>query len=436
MNTFVAESRIRRTDGEVGVTLETADAASPFGPLAHPQFFSGFLARPDVVAAGLLAVAEVAGTRYFDLGALRASRDPIVTASGDRLRFESFSGENGVYARLDVLADGIDSGDVGFGTTNIDLNDPIRRGLAALGRSELVHLAVGDDEVRMSTPGGTHIEREVELPERWRRGLAQSPLIAERMMKRATMGGPAAGLFLRSLPPGAPGPSLHLVPAPSGLRKALFASADSIPLTGASRIGSARRIARFATGLTIMASEDGASGWVFELPGARFTLMLSPEPWRGFSGEGALLSDLTGADGSSARVVAEQLAWEPAIDIEQIARDTGLSVAATRAGIARLASAGRVGFDIAEQAWFHRELPGGEDTVDADNPRLVGARELVSARAVSVTSSGWTVESNGNDYYVDRVAGTWRCSCLWWARHYGSRGPCKHVLAVQLTEAH
>lgn len=29
--------------------------------------------------------------------------DPIVTAGGDRLRFESFSGCCGVYARLDVL---------------------------------------------------------------------------------------------------------------------------------------------------------------------------------------------------------------------------------------------------------------------------------------------------------------------------------------------
>ena len=25
-----------------------------------------------------------------------------------------------------------------------------------------------------------------------------------------------------------------------------------------------------------------------------------------------------------------------------------------------------------------------------------------------------------------------RCTCPWFARHQGQRGPCKHVLAVQL----
>ncbi len=40
-----------------------------------------------------------------------AIRDPVVTSHEDRLRFESFSGCCGVYARLDVLPGGLD-GDV------------------------------------------------------------------------------------------------------------------------------------------------------------------------------------------------------------------------------------------------------------------------------------------------------------------------------------
>ena len=26
------------------------------------------------------------------------------------------------------------------------------------------------------------------------------------------------------------------------------------------------------------------------------------------------------------------------------------------------------------------------------------------------------------------------CTCLWWAKYSGSRGPCKHVLATRLLE--
>lgn len=69
-----------------------------------------------MASVGLLAVADVAAARYHQ-PLLRASLDPVVTGNGDRLRFESFSGCGGVYARLDVLAPGLDGGEVGQGTT-------------------------------------------------------------------------------------------------------------------------------------------------------------------------------------------------------------------------------------------------------------------------------------------------------------------------------
>ena len=93
--------------------------------------------------------------RYADLGLAKrlANLDPVVTASGDRLRFESFSACNGVYARFDLMPDGIDSGEVGFGTTNVDINPPLRAALASVPRGELLHLAVGSDELRVVHPG-------------------------------------------------------------------------------------------------------------------------------------------------------------------------------------------------------------------------------------------------------------------------------------------
>jgi hypothetical protein len=107
--------------------LETSHGATPSGVADHPRFFTGFLTSPQVASAALLAVADVAAARYYQRQ-LPSSLDPVVTANGDRLRFESFSGCGGVYARLDVLEPGLDGGEVGHGTTNVDVNNPLARG--------------------------------------------------------------------------------------------------------------------------------------------------------------------------------------------------------------------------------------------------------------------------------------------------------------------
>ncbi|MGW8359751.1 SWIM zinc finger family protein [Streptomyces wedmorensis] len=111
--------------------LETAGGLTPRGVEARPRFFSGFLAAPQVAARGLLAVADVAGARY-DRRVRAGSLDPVVTGNGNRLRFESFSGCGGVYARLDVLHEGLGGTQTGHGTTNVDVNDPLREALSRM----------------------------------------------------------------------------------------------------------------------------------------------------------------------------------------------------------------------------------------------------------------------------------------------------------------
>jgi hypothetical protein len=62
------------------------------------------------------------------------------------------------------------------------------------------------------------------------------------------------------------------------------------------------------------------------------------------------------------------------------------------------------------------------------NPRLAGARRLVERGALTVEGSGWLVRGDHDTYRVESK----RCSCPWDTEHGGSRGPCKHVLAVAL----
>ena len=111
------------TLGRGALALQTSG-----GPAPNPRFFTGFLTTPQAAAVGLLAVAEVARTRYHR-PVSPASLDPVVTGSRDRLRFESFSGCCGVYARLDALPAGLDGDVVEHGTTNVDVNTPLREAL-------------------------------------------------------------------------------------------------------------------------------------------------------------------------------------------------------------------------------------------------------------------------------------------------------------------
>ena len=57
---------------------------------------------------------------------------------------------------------------------------------------------------------------------------------------------------------------------------------------------------------------------------------------------------------------------------------TGLGRTRIDGALAALATSGKVGFDLSEDAWFQRELPLDDEGVTRDNPRLVAARELVA----------------------------------------------------------
>lgn len=181
--------------------LSTSGGTTNSGPQAHPHFFSGVLTQAAAAAAGLLALADVAQTRYFQPRPT-SFRDPVVTCNGDRIRMESFSACGGVYARLDVLEAALDGEVHERGTTNVDVNGPLREALARVGGSDPLHLAVGAGEMAVTTMDGAVVEKKVPLPDRWLRGFAEVQVITAGFDPRGEMSGPEAVRFLRSLPRG------------------------------------------------------------------------------------------------------------------------------------------------------------------------------------------------------------------------------------------
>ena len=175
-----------------------------------------------------------------------------------------------------------------------------------------------------------------------------------------------------------------------------------------------------------------ASGWELALDDARVTFVVSPELFRGFSGEGNVLGDLAGADDAEVEDVAESLHGEPSIDPEAIADATGVRVGGVQAALSVLGAAGRVGFDLGRGTYFHRELPFERAALEGMHPRLAGARDLVAASAVALDSGdSATVRSGGVAYLVRFTNAGATCTCPWFAKHRGARGPCKHVLAAE-----
>jgi hypothetical protein len=209
-----------------------------------------------------------------------------------------------------------------------------------------------------------------------------------------------------------------------------------VTLAGTARLTAARRTMRLIRRLRVHRHPSGASAWVLDLEGSTLTLLISAAPYRGFSGEGGLLTGLAGANVEDAARLLEHLAWQPVIDPTQLAADTGLTPARVSAALAVLATSGKVGFDLGIGAFFHRELPLDPERPTRDNPRLVSARRLVAENQVESVGPRWRVGVGAHEHWVTPTTDRLSCTCAWEARHAGSRGPCAHALAVQIARDH
>jgi hypothetical protein len=437
---YARPSSVGVREGRPDLLLATSGGRTPAGLADHPRFFDGFLGHAEQMAAGLLAVARVARTRFYVppgmLAAILRAADPVVTSNGDRLRFESFSACCGVHARLDVLPGALDGPALDTGTTNVDFNPPMRQALVGIGGLDPLHLSVGDD-VTVTTLDDAVTEQRVPLPERWLKGFAEVQVAAAGMQPVLDVPVMEARRFVAALPrsTGARTAPVWAVPAGRGLRLTGRPGRGAVCLAGPERLRVLEPLLRFGTRLRAYAPDEPgttASVWELELRDARLVVTLSPEVSRGFSGEGGVLRDL--ADPRSAEdalLVSALLAYEARIDVAALARDAGMPESRVLRALTRLGAAGRVGFDNAEAAWFHRELPYDPTALEGMHPRLRDALELVESGAVGLSGDVATVQSGDVEYVLRRTADGWRCSCPWFGKHQDSRGPCKHVLAVE-----
>jgi hypothetical protein len=373
---------------------DRADVIVDLGPLQSPEsavvgqriLFDGFLNQPAQAAAVLIMLARVARQRFYlppgMVAAKIASSDPVVTSSWDRLRFESFSECCGMALRYDVLPGGLDAKPVAHGTTNVDLTGPTRIALAGVQGIDPLHLRITDakeNAVTFTSFDHSVSEAKVPLPQRWVRGFAEAQAAGATLVRRAEISSAEARRFWHALPRVDNASSqLYATPNGRGLRLTGSARPDAIPVGGAGRLRMIEPLLRYARSVTVYGPRSctgpGVSLWQLNLPDGTLSCALSPTLSRGFSGEGGLLHQLSEPESAEdADRIVDYLNDDHNGELltpTRLAADVGLTVTQVESGLAQLAAAGTVGYDAAQQGYFHRELPW---TVEGPRPSTRGS---------------------------------------------------------------
>ncbi|SFW88977.1 SWIM zinc finger family protein [Chitinophaga sancti] len=404
-------------------------------------FFQGFLNQPYIVARCLITLSNIVQSS-FNLSPFQMAmmRDPIATAGNEKLRFEGFSHCAGVYARVDVLPAAIDGTFPASGTVNVDFNQPMINALGGVGKQGQMMLNIGADAISVQTTATAKVvERKVPLPLKWIKGLTSVQIFLSAAEQVYSFNQLQAMQLFKSIPAGQPKPDYYLVMRGNKPMFSPAKAANAICVGGIHRLKLLEPLLPLASELKVFAGPDMQSTtWQLYFGDVRFSFSLSRESWRGFSGEGAALESLVAdvpdewLDAMNKYSHANQefnpalMAISENIHFEQVDQLTG-----------RMAAMGLLGYDLDERQFFYRQLPFKQSRILQLNPRMKDAEKLLEEDKVVILKNENNrvearVEGSGVQHTVIIDPGKARCTCTWYAKHQGERGPCKHILAVKI----
>jgi hypothetical protein len=404
-----------------------------------PCFFWGRLTDPYTVARCLLTLSKVVQSSFslspFEMAMLK---DPIVTAGNEKIRFEGFSHCAGVYARTDILRGGHDGEFLDNGTTNVDFNQPMLSALSGIRKNENVLLSIGQKEVALHQNGQKTVERKVPLPVKWIKGLTSVQIYLSESEKVHSFNRLQALQLFKTIPAGKPKTDYYLIIRGGKPMFSPVKSGDAITVGGIHRLKLIEPLLSIADELRVFPHVNmQATTWQIYMGPVRFSLSLSRDAWRGFSGEGAALESLI-ADIPDSLVEtidnysyanqefnAALLAINEDLDLKKVDNLTG-----------RLSAIGLLGYDLDDNGFFYRRLPFKLSRIMSLNPRLKDAEKLLLEGKVNIVKRQADkveakVEGSGVTHTVILHGDVAQCTCTWFSKNQGERGTCKHILAVK-----
>ena len=169
----------------------------------------------------------------------------------------------------------------------------MRTSLARIRNGDAVTLSVGAEGVTLEKAGTEIVEKKVKLPIRWLKGFTEVQAYQPSLKLKLECGGAEARQFVRSIPRGGHAKQASwVVPMGKGLRLSQRETKDAVRIVGTDRLRLLEGLVNDCKGLRIWSEESGTSLWQVLFASGTFNLMVSPEVYRGFSGEGQMLEKL------------------------------------------------------------------------------------------------------------------------------------------------
>ncbi len=340
---------------------------------------------------------------------------------------------------MDLLDSGLEGEFLHSGTTNVNFNDPMIQALNAVRNDETMMLSVGSKHVHIQTDKHSVVEKKVALPIRWIKGLTSVQVYLADMREVFRFNAIQSRQFFQALPKRKDNPPMYL--SLRGKRPVLspIQTRNSLRIGGIERLRVLETLMPTVQSLTFYQDEAQQScALALESQHLRFTVALSPECGRGFSGEGNVLEKMLGdvpmewVDQINGQFQANEV-----FDPTQLTFRNAHYFSQMENLTAHLASMGLLGFDLSDTQYFYRRLPFKTERILTLNPRLKNAKKLVAQNHVSITQNeAGTIEAKvlgSESYHIVMIKqGAPQCTCQWFTKHGVSRGLCKHILAVKM----
>lgn len=394
--------------------------------------------------------------------------DPIVSVQPDATFFEAFSLDESTYARVSLPHTATrGSQKPVLGTTNIDFGIGLERELARTRSYRPLQLSVGADAVSLDTGVSSTVEKKIDLPESWVKGLVEvqaalslAPVelklrssafadVLARLDAQREREGPRALVF--DLEPGQPA---RVVIQPWGdtheIGSEPFTGSErrSIKVWGRRRLRVLRELLPLATEVTVRLVDSGMpSFWSIELEGINLTIGLSGWTSQDWSGKArfSAFSPAAANDDNALQLAAEMLQRQHCLSVGELAQFLNKSPGEARGLLQRLCLAGSAMFDPERQLYRWRAL---FPTLQLTEQQTAGLEErkgveLFKNGAVEVMNDAITTEGRQMEAAVagslpmlrrdaDGRINYAQCNCSHFKHHKLRQGPCRHLVALSL----
>ncbi len=410
---------------------------------ATDLFFQGQVKSPYVAAKFLRNLSRMVASRFHTPAAMLQKilieADPIITSSQEALRFEGFSSCCSLYCRVDFTPESYSAINVSRGTTNVDFNHATRDALSRIRKNHSMSMAVGESAYTLISGSETLVEKKVKLPGRWLKGLTYVQIFQSLAHKKAELSRIQSAKLIRSIPRSNTKSVYYLEVSGSNARFTPMSRRPKCFVADLERLRLLEDLVPLIEKLTVYSDDSSnITVWQIDSKGMRFTLALSSNAWRGFSGEGLALQDLaTETNLDTMEALFSFINHHEEFSAKQVSSFLNVTSIDTQSLLSKLAAQGLLGFDLNSHCYFNRVLPFNLEKLEKLNPRLASAKKLIEQDAVDIIEQSESslraeVRSNNLTYLIEGNEGDYRCTCPWYGKYRGYRGPCKHILAARL----